>query len=241
MKNLEFKSGELIEIYEDRWFFEPRTSTVKEYILLFKVFNGRPNFEMIDRSEVVKISITNKKKSSYKTYLKNHNIKFSAPIMENYDVLTGNHGHHKFERMFGNFAWDLALLDKDKKQFYGTGKFLEDYYIYDKEVFAPMDGVVIGKEFGHSDNPPDLTFSSNLDNKKNNFLTIKVKDHFYLSIVHFKKNSILVNITDQIKAGDLLGNVGNSGVSYLPHLHVTMYTYIYSLKRFVSIPALTQL
>lgn len=41
---------------------------------------------------------------------------------------------------------------------------------------------------------------------------------------------------DQIQVGDFLGEVGNSGVSFTPHLHMTMYYYSEELSRMVSVP-----
>ncbi|PJB54700.1 MAG: hypothetical protein CO099_00070, partial [Bdellovibrio sp. CG_4_9_14_3_um_filter_39_7] len=66
---------------------------------------------------------------------------------------------------------------------------------------------------------------------------LKIDGPFYLSIVHFKQNSITVNIGDEVKIGQVLGQVGNSGVSYVPHLHYTLYAYIPELERFISVPA----
>ena len=71
---------------------------------------------------------------------------------------------------------------------------------------------------------------------KNNYLTIKVHESIYLSLVHFKQDSIQVEVGDTVSEGQYLGRVGNSGVSYLPHLHFTLYTYIEELERFISIP-----
>ena len=67
---------------------------------------------------------------------------------------------------------------------------------------------------------------------------IKIQYPFYLSVVHFKKDSIKVNIGDKVSPGQELGLVGNSGVSYIPHLHYTLYIYEESLQRFISVPAL---
>lgn len=38
-------------------------------------------------------------------------------------------------------------------------------------------------------------------------------------IAHFQKGSLKVKEGDQVKAGDLLGSVGNSGNSSEPHIH----------------------
>ena len=122
--------------------------------------------------------------------------------------------------------------------FDNEGEKNEDYFIFNEPVYSPFNGKVIGLVKNQPDNDVDLTLSSDLSEKENNYLTIKIHDYVYLSLVHFKYDSINVELGDTIKKGDYLGKVGNSGVSYLPHLHYTLYTYITSLDRFISIPAL---
>ena len=51
------------------------------------------------------------------------------------------------------------------------------------------------------------------------YLTIKHGDNIYSTLAHLKKDSILCNIGDKVRAGELLGFVGNSGNSAYPHLH----------------------
>ena len=41
----------------------------------------------------------------------------------------------------------------------------------------------------------------------------------YSHLVHLKKSSVRVRRGDSVKQGDLLGLVGNSGLSNVPHLH----------------------
>ncbi len=230
-------SGEFIERYEDRWFYEEDSEKVKKYYLLFEEKNGDPKFHIIQRKDVLRMWSAWTAYSRYEWYLRKHNLGFQNEIVPGADILTGNSGHHKFEKMFGNFAWDLGVLDSEGKQFQNQGLLLEDYYIFDQAVYSPVSGTVVGKTSDQVDNIPDQSMSGDLSKKINNFLTIKMKYPFYLSVVHFKKDSITVNIGDEINAGQELGVVGNSGVSYIPHLHYTLYIYSESLKRFISVPA----
>jgi len=48
------------------------------------------------------------------------------------------------------------------------------------------------------------------------------------------------SVGDKVEVGMRLGTVGNSGVSYLPHLHYTLYTFLPQLDRFISIPGFFQ-
>jgi len=178
-----------------------------------------------------------RQKSTYRQFLIDHDLGFKSEIIPGADVLTGNEGHHKLERMFGNFAWDLGILDSHGKLHSGSGLRLDDYYVFNKKVYSPVKGTVVGLVSNQIDNRPSPLFEGDLKNKVNNYLTIKIKYPFYLSVVHFKKDSIKVNIGDSIDVGQVLGVVGNSGVSYIPHLHYTLYIYEENLKRFISVPA----
>lgn len=241
LKSGEEVSGELIETYEDRWFYEEDSSDIKKYFLLFRVVDNQALFKFFLKEDLVKVISLKEGRSKYKKFLKDQGLFFKGghPI-ENAHVLTGNEGHHKFEKMFGNFAWDLGVIDSEGKQHRGDGTKNSDYYIFGEEIHSPLSGIVVGKVDGQIDNAPDIFLASSLAGKINNYLTIKVSEYFYLSLVHFKKNSITVNIGDKVEVGQLLGEVGNSGVSYLPHLHYTLYAYIPEMDRFISVPGFFQ-
>lgn len=228
--------GELIEIYSDRWFFEEDSSSVPRFVLLFQNVGGHFGFDFFPLKDFAKVKNLSSGKSQYKSLLKEKNLFFKNDLVANANILTGNEGHHKFEKMFGNFAWDIGVLDSTGSQFSNNGTSLENYYIFGREVVSPIKGIVVGKVDGQEDNAPDLSFSSSLEGKVNNYLTIRAFENIYLSIVHFKKNSIEVEVGETIEVGQSLGKVGNSGVSYLPHLHYTMYAYIPEYDRFISIP-----
>lgn len=230
-------SGEYIERYEDRWFYEEDDSKVKKYYLLFEVVAGKAKFHMVLKKDVKITSLSISKESKYRQFLIDNDLGFKNEIVPGADILTGNSGHHKFEKMFGNFAWDLGVLDSLGKQFRDSGFLLDDYYVFDKRVYSPVGGTVVGKVSNQVDNIPSPFLYGDLSEKVNNYLTIKMQYPFYLSVVHFKKDSINVNIGDTIEAGQDLGRVGNSGVSYIPHLHYTLYIYEEGLKRFISVPA----
>ena len=140
--------------------------------------------------------------------------------------------------MFGNFAWDISKVDEEGRTYQNSGDQLLDYYVFNKQVISPIDGVIVGLSNDEVDNVPRPSLTGGLSGLKNNYLTIKLRKEFYLSIVHFKKGSIPFSVGDKIFVGDELGLVGNSGVSYVPHLHYTLYIYIKGLDRFISVPGI---
>jgi len=53
-----------------------------------------------------------------------------------------------------------------------------------------------------------------------NYIMIRHSDRTYGWYFHLKKNGVLVNRGDSVKAGQVIGLSGNSGYSAFPHLHV---------------------
>jgi len=240
LKNDSIVWGEHLETYEDRWFYQEAGDHVARFELLFdtsKTTDAETSaFSFISQKDIKKEFCWKNEDSNYYRYLKTQDLFFKNKLVKKAAVLTGNEGHHKFEAMFGNFAWDIGILDERASQHQGDGTELEDYYIFGAEVLSPLKGIVIGAVSDQEDNKVDLTFTGDLSEKTNNYLTIKVSPSIYVSIVHFKKDTITVKVGDTVSIGSRLGEVGNSGVSYLPHLHYTLYTYSLELSRFVSIP-----
>jgi len=234
-------SGELIEIYSDRWFWEDDNAFVQKYILVMSNTDNGIHFEFINERQIVSKKVTLRENSIYRDYLKSQGIILRNKLVENSVVLTGNEGHHKFERMFGNFAWDIGVADENGETFVNDGHELGDYHIFDKSVRSPVSGKVVGLVNDQDDNPASPEFIGDLSDKVNNYLTIQIQDLFYFSIVHFKKGTIPLKIGDEVRVGQKLGRVGNSGVSYVPHLHYTLYLYIPEVNRFISVPSVFEL
>ena len=114
------------------------------------------------------------------------------------------------------FATDITKLNK-----YGTEgrKMLNlsnnDFNIFGEKVYSPIEGEVVKVVAGQGDNIP----YRKLPNHSGNQITIK-NGNYYISLYHFKKESIVVELGQKLEVGDYLGQVGNSGYSTRPHLHI---------------------
>jgi len=114
------------------------------------------------------------------------------------------------------FATDIIKLNK-----YGfaNSKILsssnEDYNIYGEKVYSPIEGEVVNMTANYDDRIP----YAKLPNNGGNQITIK-NGNYYISLYHFKKDTIVVNVGEKLKVGNYLGEVGNSGYSPRPHLHI---------------------
>jgi len=228
--------AQYIETYEDRWFYEPPINRRDHYVLLFELVDQRPVFHFFKLGEIKAARLSRSKTPDLNHYLKSRGWVLNEVVVEEAVVLTGHKGHHKLETMFGNFAWDLGIRDSKGSQFQNDGSKLEDYYIFAKEVRSPFDGIIVGLENNSPDNPPDPHFNADIAGLEANYVLILLEYPFYFSLVHFQKDSLTVAVRDSVKKGDLLGLVGNSGVSYIPHLHMTMFLYLEQFDRFISIP-----
>ena len=114
------------------------------------------------------------------------------------------------------YAYDF-LIKKNGTSFRNKGLRNEDYYCFNKEIFAPGSGIVVDlikdiKENKIGDMPPN----------SGNRIIIDHKNGEYSVLAHFKQNSIVVNLGDTVKSGQYLGLCGNSGHSSEPHLHYHM-------------------
>lgn len=236
LKTGQILTGEYIETYEDRWFYQPPLSKEDFYVLLFELKNQKPYFHFFQLKQVKSVGLASITHLSLKRYLEQRGLILNHEIVEQAHVLTGHEGHHKFEMMFGNFAWDLGRVDARGSQFQHQGDHLEDYYIYGAQVQSPFDATVAAIQSHFPDNLADPTFQSQISDLKPNYVLLLLEYPFYFSIVHFAQDSLTVKAGDKVKKGDILGRVGNSGVSFIPHLHITLFLHLEQWDRFISIP-----
>jgi len=137
-------------------------------------------------------------------------------------------------------AFDFLAVD-ERKSLYNKGGFLrhmlsfisvEDTYTWSRPVFSPVDGVV-DQSHGTEIDRKKISFIydlvSLLANKPKvsdgfgvfggNHIMIRAGDVFVL-LCHLRQGSLKVEKGDVVKAGQPLAEVGNSGSSIQPHLHL---------------------
>jgi hypothetical protein len=97
-----------------------------------------------------------------------------------------------------------------------------NYYTYGAEAIAVADGVVIGIKDGIPENVPQTKARAvpiTLETISGNYVLLDIGGGRFASYAHFQPNSLKVKVGDKVKLGQVLGLVGNSGNSDLPHLH----------------------
>jgi murein DD-endopeptidase MepM/ murein hydrolase activator NlpD len=115
------------------------------------------------------------------------------------------------------FAYDFIQIGANGKSYQRDGKNNADYYAYGKKVLAAKDGTVVMTRNDIAENLPGQT--TNLNTPGGNVVVI---DHGNLQFgyyAHLKPFTIAVKQGARVRAGDILGEVGNSGDSAQPHLH----------------------
>lgn len=108
------------------------------------------------------------------------------------------------------YAYDFRL------NYSGTGKNLEDYEVFGKEIIAPASGLVIQVINGSIDVP--IGERDRNVGIGNAIVTDYHNGEFSL-LCHLKFNSIKVKVGDKIKQGNIIGLCGNTGNTQQPHLH----------------------
>jgi hypothetical protein len=114
------------------------------------------------------------------------------------------------------FATDLVKIKKNKKGF--IPRHNEEYPIFGEKVYCPMAGQVVKVENNIDDNEPFIGhYPYNTGN------TVVIRDgNYYFLLGHLKKGSIGVALGETLKQNDLIGQIGNSGFSERPHLHMQL-------------------
>jgi len=113
------------------------------------------------------------------------------------------------------FAYDI-LVYREGRSHEGEGRGNEDYYCFGQKLLAPAAGVVAALENEIEDNVPGVM---NGQKPMGNHVILDHGNGEFSFLCHFRKGTVAVKKGDAVKAGDFLGECGNSGNSSEPHLH----------------------
>ncbi|AAT54057.1 M23 family metallopeptidase [Bacillus anthracis] len=95
---------------------------------------------------------------------------------------------------------------------------LEDYGIFGAKVMAPASGTVVSINNNEQDLVPGL---DNFQSMVGSHIYLRLDETgTFLILAHLKKGSIKVKEGQHVNEGEFLAQVGNSGSSSEPHLHI---------------------
>jgi murein DD-endopeptidase MepM/ murein hydrolase activator NlpD len=95
-----------------------------------------------------------------------------------------------------------------------------DYYGFGASLYSPVDGLVEDVV----DLYEDVTPRAEAMLGDGNSVTIKDASGYHYLFAHIKKGSARVAKGQEVKAGDVLAELGNTGYTAYPHFHFGVYT-----------------
>ncbi|HUV39285.1 MAG TPA: peptidoglycan DD-metalloendopeptidase family protein [Planctomycetota bacterium] len=132
-------------------------------------------------------------------------------------LVVSGHNHRMFAYMLN--AVDLAVVDDKGRLVEGDARKLESYHTYGAAVHAAAAGEV----FSVKDDFPDMPAGHVGNFLEANSVCLRHPGGEYTLYAHLMKGSAVVRKGQHVKAGELLGKVGNSGSTMTPHLHFCVY------------------
>ena len=114
------------------------------------------------------------------------------------------------------FAYDFLVIGSGGKSYERTGSRNSDYYAYREPVLAAGDGEVVYMRNSVPENVPGQAMPAT---PGGNAIVIRHDDDQYTYYAHMTPSGMKVGVGDSVSAGDVIGEVGNSGDSVEPHLH----------------------
>lgn len=115
------------------------------------------------------------------------------------------------------YACDLMIWN-DGATWSGDGAENADYWAWGQPVLAPVAGEVVAAVNDAEDVPPGRVVPTS--NPGGNHVVIRVDDGVYVIVAHMQRGSVRVEEGEHVRAGDVIGLVGNSGSTSEPHVHI---------------------
>jgi hypothetical protein len=128
-------------------------------------------------------------------------------------------------RLGQRFAVDFAaLLDDEGRSHDGDPSQSASYFDYDQPVLAVGDGTVVAATDDLPDQVPNQNTPVPLEEAGGNEVILQLDSGVYVGYGHLKPGSVRVEPGRRVRAGEVLGLLGNSGNSTGPHLHLQVMT-----------------
>jgi len=221
----------------------------------FSVEAGQdPAIYSMSSSSIVSITLIGQPTNlvQYQLYMRQHGHVFhNTPVEGESWILKAWESYHLWEDGRGNYAWDLGGLHSNMLSYAGMGAKNEDFAVWGRKIRLPMGGKIVTAVKKEIDNVPDINAAIDLEDnpggdgvdlkeKPQNMIEVQVggnSSQFLLRLIHLKQDSIpnTIKVGDFHPAGTLVGSVGNSGTTLVPHLHV-VWGFTDSNSRFWALP-----
>jgi len=108
---------------------------------------------------------------------------------------------------------------KDGMAFENQGKKNSDYYCYGQPVLSPAAGVIVQMANNSADHPPGRGPEIQ---SRGNYVVIAHGNSEFSLIPYLKAGSLKVRNGQRVKQGEAIGECGNSGSSFAPHVEYSL-------------------
>lgn len=129
------------------------------------------------------------------------------------------------------YAMDIAKYPTLKTWFRFRQASLEQDPSFGTPIYSPCKGTVLQVEQKF----PDVPIGINGSATEANFVAIRC-DGFGVSMIHFKQNSVQVKVGATVLAGDEIGQMGDSGNTSGPHLHIAAFKKDPQTQEAINVP-----
>lgn len=149
-------------------------------------------------------------------------LNLSFPLSSgSYYVLQGGNSvvTNPFHALSGNrLAFDIVKLNPFGNRADGIApSTLKAYEIFGEKLCSPCNGTVLSVRDGLPDNAPGRP---DVEHSEGNNIVLKCGD-VKVFLAHLKRGSISVTVGEVVTIGQPLGEIGNSGNTLEPHLHIS--------------------
>jgi hypothetical protein len=120
-----------------------------------------------------------------------------------------------------SWAYDLTVTDHALRPTAVAGsRRLEDYYAFGRRVVAPEACSVVFESASMKDSEP---LSRGTARNSGNTVILRLADGMRLFLGHLREGSLASRRGEEVAAGGPVAEVGNSGDSGAPHLHLSLH------------------
>ena len=118
------------------------------------------------------------------------------------------------------FAIDWMMIGSNADTHHDSRARNENFWGFGQPVMAVADGEVTEVVDGISDNLPDHAPLTTMQNIAGNHVIMRIAPGTYVLFAHLKQGSIRVRSQQQVKTGEVVGELGSSGNTTGPHMHM---------------------
>ena len=125
-------------------------------------------------------------------------------------------------RIAQRFATDWVLMDSTGRLFHGDSTKNENWFGYRTPLRAVANATVVVTHDGIPENQamaPNRAVPITLETVGGNHIILDLGNGQYAFYAHLVPGSLRVKVGERVKAGQVIGLLGNSGNSDAPHLH----------------------